>query len=212
MEGSASGPSHDVVLRGARHPLLDRATAVPIDLELGSLRALVVSGPNTGGKTVALKTLGLAVVLHQCGLRPPADEAALPVFDEILVDIGDEQSIAMSLSTFSAHVRNLVEIIERATERSLVLLDELAAGTDPVEGAALAQAVLAHLSRQARLTVATSHYAELKEWASAAEGAANAATGLDPETNEPLYMLALGRPGTSHALATAERLGLPGPS
>ena len=210
-KGAQVARSHDVVLRGARHPLLDRATAVPIDLELGSLRALVVSGPNTGGKTVALKTLGLAVVLHQCGLRPPADEAALPVFDEILVDIGDEQSIAMSLSTFSAHVRNLVGIIERATERSLVLLDELAAGTDPVEGAALAQAVLAHLSRQARLTVATSHYAELKEWASAADGAANAATGLDPETNEPLYTLALGRPGTSHALATAERLGLPGP-
>jgi len=207
--GAQVAQSDNVLLRGARHPLLDRATAVPIELELGSLRALVVSGPNTGGKTVALKTLGLAAVLHQCGLRPPADEAALPVFDEILVDIGDEQSIAMSLSTFSAHVRNLVAIIERATARSLVLLDELAAGTDPVEGAALAQAVLAHLSGQARLTVATSHYAELKEWASAADGAANAATGLDPETNEPLYTLALGRPGTSHALATAERLGLP---
>ena len=134
--------SHEVGLRGARHPLLDRATAVPIDLELGSLRALVISGPNTGGKTVALKTLGLAAVLHQCGLRPPADEAALPVFDEILVDIGDEQSIAMSLSTFSAHVQNLVGILETATESSLVLLDEIAAGTDPVEGAALAEALL----------------------------------------------------------------------
>jgi len=207
--GAIVAQSHDVTLRGARHPLLDRSAAVPIDLELGPLRALVVSGPNTGGKTVALKTLGLAAVLHQCGLRPPADEAALPIFDEILVDIGDEQSIAMSLSTFSAHVRNLVAILESATGSSLVLLDELAAGTDPVEGAALAQAVLAQLVTQARLTVTTSHYAELKEWASAADGAANAATGLDPETSEPLYTIALGRPGTSHALQTAERLGLP---
>ena len=203
--------SHKVALRGARHPLLDRASAVPIDLELGSLRALVISGPNTGGKTVALKTLGLAAVLHQCGLRPPADEAALPVFDEILVDIGDEQSIAMSLSTFSAHVQNLVGILETATERSLVLLDEIAAGTDPVEGAALAEALLGALAGQARLTVTTSHYAELKEWASAADGAANAATGVDPDTYEPLYTITLGRPGTSHALQTAERLGLPAP-
>ena len=203
--------SDDVVVRAARHPLLDRDAAVPVDLDLGGLRALVISGPNTGGKTVALKTLGLAAVLHQCGLRPPAEQAALPVFDEILVDIGDEQSIAMSLSSFSAHVRNLVAILETATERSLVLLDELAAGTDPVEGAALAEAVLDRLCSQARLTATTSHYAELKEWASAAEGASNAATGIDPDTHEPLYTLTLGRPGTSHALQTAERLGLPSP-
>jgi len=209
--GATVARSRDVILRGARHPLLDRAAAVPIDLELGPLRALVISGPNTGGKTVALKTLGLAAVLHQCGLRPPADEAALPVFDAILVDIGDEQSIAMSLSTFSAHVRNLVEILETATEHSLVLLDELAAGTDPVEGAALAEALLGHLAAQARLTVATSHFAELKEWASAADLAANAATGIDPESDEPLYTVTLGRPGTSHALQTAARLGLPAP-
>jgi DNA mismatch repair protein MutS2 len=209
--GTLVTPSREVALRGARHPLLDRASAVPIDLELGSLRALVISGPNTGGKTVALKTLGLAVALYQSGLRPPADEASMPVFDEILVDIGDEQSIAMSLSTFSAHLRNLVGILERATAESLVLLDEIAAGTDPVEGAALAEAFLDHLVSQARLTVTTSHFAELKEWASAADGAANAATGIDPETNEPLYTVALGRPGTSHALQTAERLGLPAP-
>jgi DNA mismatch repair protein MutS2 len=209
--GAIVAPSHDVVLRGTRHPLLDRGSAVPIDLELGDLRALVISGPNTGGKTVALKTLGLAAVLHQCGLRPPADEIALPVFDEILVDIGDEQSIAMSLSTFSAHVQNLVDILEHATGSSLVLLDEIAAGTDPVEGAALAQALLDRLATQARLTVTTSHYAELKEWASATDNAANAATGIDPESNEPLYTVTLGRPGTSHALQTAERLGLPAP-
>ena len=169
----------------------------------------MISGPNTGGKTVALKTLGLAAVLHQCGLRPPADTAALPVFDEILVDIGDEQSIAMSLSTFSAHIRNLVGILGQATKHSLVLLDEIAAGTDPVEGAALAVALLDALASQARLTVTTSHYAELKEWASVAAGAANAATGIDPISHEPLYTISLGRPGTSHALRTAERLGLP---
>ena len=198
-----------IVLRGARHPLLDPATAVPIDLELGRLRAVVVSGPNTGGKTVSLKTLGLAAALHQCGLRPPAERAALPVFDAILTDIGDEQSIAMSLSTFSGHVRNLVAILERATARSLVLLDEVAAGTDPVEGAALAQALVARLARQARLTVVTSHYAELKEWASSSEEVANAATGFDPTTGAPLYRVTLGRPGTSHALRIAEQLGLP---
>ena len=199
----------DVVLRGARHPLLDPASAVPIDLPLAGLRALVISGPNTGGKTVALKTLGLAAVLHQAGLRPPADEAALPIFDQVLVDIGDEQSIAMSLSTFSGHIRNLLAILDAATDRSLVLLDEVAAGTDPVEGAALAQALLARLAGQARLTVATSHYSELKEWASTTESAANAATGFDPDTHAPLYRVALGRPGTSHALQVAARLGLP---
>ncbi len=202
-------PSRHVALRGARHPLLEPEEAVPIDLELGDLRAVVISGPNTGGKTVALKTLGLFALLNQCGLRVPAVTAELPVFDQVLADIGDEQSIALSLSTFSGHVRNLVSILERATDRSLVLLDEVAAGTDPVEGAALAQSLLERLAGQARLTVATSHYHELKEWASASADAANAATGFDPETEEPLYRIALGRPGTSHALRIAERLGLP---
>ncbi len=207
--GAPVEPAGEVVLRGARHPLLDPATAVPIDLVLDDVRAVVISGPNTGGKTVALKTLGLAALLHQCGLRPPAEHAALPVFDEVLADIGDEQSIEMSLSTFSGHVRSLVAILEGATDRSLVLLDEVAAGTDPVEGAALAQALLDRLARQARLTVVTSHYHELKEWASATDGATNAATGFDPETGAPLYRIALGRPGTSQALRIAARLGLP---
>ncbi|HEY0416683.1 MAG TPA: Smr/MutS family protein [Gaiellaceae bacterium] len=198
----------DVRLIGARHPLLDPATAVPIDLDLGELRAVVISGPNTGGKTVALKTLGLAALLHQSGLRPPAAEAALPVFDHVLADIGDRQSIEMSLSTFSAHVRSLVAILDGATSRSLVLLDEIAAGTDPEEGAALAQALLDRLASQARLTVVTTHYTSLKEWASARTGVANAATGFDPDTHAPLYRIALGRPGASHALRTAERLGL----
>jgi DNA mismatch repair protein MutS2 len=200
--------SEEVRLLGARHPLLDPATAVPIDLDLGPLRALVISGPNTGGKTVALKTLGLAVLLHQSGLRPPAAAAALPIFDQLLADIGDQQSIAMSLSTFSAHISNLVAILQTATERSLVLVDELASGTDPAEGAALAQAVLTELAARARLTVVTTHHAELKEWASATKGAANAATALDPVTHVPLYRIALGRPGMSHAIQTAERLGL----
>jgi DNA mismatch repair protein MutS2 len=198
----------EVRLVGARHPLLDRTAAVPIDLELGDLRALVISGPNTGGKTVALKTLGLAALLHQCGLRPPAAEAVLPVFDEVLADIGDRQSIEMSLSTFSGHVRTLVAILDAATERSLVLLDEVAAGTDPEEGSALAQALVERLAGQARLTVVTTHYGELKEWASARAGVANAATGFDVEADRPLYRLALGRPGTSHALRISERLGL----
>ncbi len=197
-----------VRLLGARHPLLEREGAVPIDLDLGDLRALVISGPNTGGKTVALKTLGLAALLHQCGVRPPAEHAELPVFDRVLADIGDRQSIEMSLSTFSAHVRTLVEILESATPSSLVLLDEVAAGTDPEEGSALAQALLARLARQARLTVVTTHYAELKEWASAHADVANAATGFDLDEDRPLYRLALGRPGSSHALRVAERLGL----
>jgi DNA mismatch repair protein MutS2 len=200
--------SPEVRLTGARHPLLDPASAVPIDLDLGGLRALVISGPNTGGKTVALKTLGLFALLHQAGLRPPAEVVSLPVFDAVLADIGDRQSIEMSLSTFSGHVANLVAILRAARGGSLVLLDEIAGGTDPVEGSALAQALVARLAEQARLTVVTTHYAELKEWASATDDVANAATGFDPETHAPLYRLALGRPGTSHALQIAERLGL----
>ncbi|HSC92177.1 MAG TPA: Smr/MutS family protein [Gaiellaceae bacterium] len=206
--GAPVEPSEEIRLLAGRHPLLDPAVAVPIDLDLGALRALVISGPNAGGKTVALKTLGLAALLHQSGLRPAAETAALPVFDRVLADIGDQQSIEMSLSTFSAHVRNLVAILESATERSLVLVDELASGTDPVEGSALAQALLHRLAGQARLAVVTTHYPELKEWASATDGAANAATAIDPDTHEPLYRIALDRPGTSHALQIAGRLGL----
>lgn len=206
--GSPVRVADAVRLLGARHPLLPDETVVPIDLDLGDLRALVVSGPNTGGKTVALKTLGLAALLHQAGLRPPAESATLPVFDAVLADIGDQQSIQMSLSTFSGHLTNIVRILSAATGRSLVLLDELAAGTDPSEGSALAQALLERLSRQARLTVVTTHYAELKEWASSTEDASNAATAYDVETDTPLYRVALGRAGTSHALRVAEHLGL----
>jgi DNA mismatch repair protein MutS2 len=206
--GAPVEPGDEVRLLAARHPLLDPSTAVPIDLELDSLRALVVSGPNTGGKTVALKTLGLAALLHQSGLRPPAADARMPVFDGVYADVGDRQSIEMSLSTFSGHVASIVAILDAAGPRSLVLLDELASGTDPVEGSALAQALVARLAEQARLTLVTTHYPELKEWASATDGVANAGTGFDPDTHAPLYRIALGRPGTSHALQIAERLGL----
>ena len=207
-KGAPVEVSDSVRLLGARHPLLDPAQAVPIDLDLGTLRALVISGPNTGGKTVALKTLGLAALLHQSGLRPPAGLAALPVFDHVLADIGDRQSIEMSLSTFSGHLASIVAILGAATGRSLVLLDELASGTDPVEGSALAEALLARLAAQARLTLVTTHYPALKEWASSTAEVANAGTGFDPESHAPLFRISLGRPGTSHALQIAERLGL----
>ena len=201
-------PAGDVQLVAARHPLLDPAAVVPVDLPLAGVRVLVLSGANTGGKTVALKTLGLCALLHQCGLHVPAERARLPVFSDVLADIGDEQSIAASLSTFSGHLRNLVHILEAATPRTLVLLDEVAAGTDPIEGAALARALLDALSQRAALTVTTTHYAEVKEWASATPGALNGAVGFDAETLAPTYTLTLGRPGPSHALEIAGRLGL----
>ncbi|MDX6645166.1 MAG: mismatch repair protein MutS2, partial [Miltoncostaeaceae bacterium] len=208
MGGAAVEPADEVELIGARHPLLDPGRAVPVDLPLRGVRALVVSGPNAGGKTVALKTLGLAALMHQCGLRVPARRARLPVFDRVLADIGDEQSIARSLSTFSAHVRSLIGILEVAGERSLVLLDEVAGGTDPHEGAALARAVLEALMDRGALVLATSHHPGLKEWASGTEGALNAAVGFDPRSLRPTFELRLGEPGASHALAIAEQLGL----
>ena len=201
-------PSAAVGLEAARHPLLEERSAVPIEVSFGELRALVVSGPNTGGKTVALKTLGLFALLHQCGMRVPARRAELPVFDAVLADIGDEQSIARSLSTFSGHVARLREITERAGEGSLVLLDEVAAGTDPVEGSALARAVLEALVEAGARVVATTHHAEVKDWAATREGVANAAVGVDPESLDPTYQLRVGEPGASHALTVAERLGL----
>jgi DNA mismatch repair protein MutS2 len=207
-DGCRVEPRDEVDLRAARHPLLDPARAVPIDLPLEGVRALVISGPNTGGKTVALKTLGLLAMLHQCGLRVPAARARLPVFDRVLADIGDDQSIAESLSTFSAHVRRLIAILEAAGERSLVLLDEPAAGTDPDEGSRLAQAVIERLVGQGALVLATTHHPDVKGWASAAAGAANAAVGLDARTLRPLYALQVGEPGASHALGIAEGLGL----
>ena len=196
------------LLVAARHPLLDPGTAVPIHLDLEGIRSLVVSGPNTGGKTVSLKTLGLFAMLHQCGLQPPADRVRLPVFDAVIADIGDDQSISESLSTFSAHVRTLIGVLDDAGARSLVLLDEVGAGTDPAEGAAIAQAVLGDLLDRGTLVLATTHSPEVKSWAVSTPGAANAAVGLDPDTLAPTYSLVVGEPGGSHAIGIAERLGM----
>ena len=207
--GVAADVADRVELLRARHPLLDPVTAVPIDLPLGGLRALVVSGPNAGGKTVALKTLGLLALAHQCGLQPPAAEASLPVFDAVLADIGDDQSIERNLSTFSGHVGRLVEILATAGPRSLVLLDEVAAGTDPGEGAAIARAVLEALVAKGALVLATTHHHELKAWASDTPQVANAAVGFDAERLAPTFEIRVGEPGASHAIEVADRLGLP---
>ncbi|MGI8928182.1 MAG: endonuclease MutS2 [Candidatus Limnocylindrales bacterium] len=202
--------SDDVELLSARHPGLT-GRVVPIDIRLGGdIRALVITGPNTGGKTVALRTLGLLSLMHQSGLHIPVSAGSrLPVFRDIFADIGDEQSIAQSLSTFSGHLRSIVRIVEAAGPGCLVLLDELGAGTDPTEGSALAQALLDHFIAAGALVAATTHYAELKTYAYNTPTASNASVEFDLETLSPTYRLSIGLPGTSHAFAIAERLGLP---